>query len=52
MKNTGFVFANDVNKVRIRAVVGNLHRMGVSNSVICNYDARSFPTVRNTVIFF
>lgn len=45
MKNTGLVFANDVNKNRIRAVVGNLHRMGVSNSVISNYDGRSFPTI-------
>nr|XP_039262551.1 25S rRNA (cytosine-C(5))-methyltransferase nop2-like [Styela clava] len=45
MKNTGLVFANDVNAARIRAVVGNLHRLGVSNSVVSNYDGRSFPTI-------
>uniref|UniRef100_F6XQ45 SAM-dependent MTase RsmB/NOP-type domain-containing protein n=1 Tax=Ciona intestinalis TaxID=7719 RepID=F6XQ45_CIOIN len=45
MKNSGFIFVNDINKARLKAVVGNMHRMGVSNSVISNYDARSFPTI-------
>lgn len=45
MKNTGCIFANDVNKERLKAVVGNLHRLGVSNTVVSNYDARSFPAV-------
>ncbi|GAB1859752.1 Putative RNA methyltransferase NOL1 [Camponotus japonicus] len=45
MKNTGILFANDVNKDRLKAVVGNLHRVGVVNSIICNYDGRQFPTI-------
>jgi len=45
MKNTGCIFANDVNKERLKAVVGNLHRLGVSNTVVSNYDARSFPAI-------
>ncbi|XP_053625587.1 uncharacterized protein LOC128683710 [Plodia interpunctella] len=45
MKNTGALFANDANKERTKAVVGNFHRLGVVNAVICNYDGREFPNV-------
>ena len=45
MKNTGVLVANDVNADRNRAVVGNFHRLGVSNSIICSYDGRKLPTV-------
>lgn len=45
MKNTGSVFANDPNKDRCKAIVGNLHRLGVKNSVVLNYDGRLFPKV-------
>nr|XP_014281458.2 25S rRNA (cytosine-C(5))-methyltransferase nop2 [Halyomorpha halys] len=45
MKNTGVLFANDSNKDRARAIVGNFHRLGVINSVICCYDGRKFPQV-------
>ncbi|XP_014664500.1 PREDICTED: probable 28S rRNA (cytosine-C(5))-methyltransferase [Priapulus caudatus] len=45
MKNTGMLFANDANKDRSRAVVGNLHRMGVTNCVVSNLDGRKFPKV-------
>ncbi|KAF2904686.1 hypothetical protein ILUMI_01492 [Ignelater luminosus] len=45
MKNTGVLFANDVNKERIKAVVGNFHRLGVINSAICTYDGRKFPEI-------
>lgn len=45
MKNTGVLFANDANKERCKAVVGNFHRLGVMNSVICSYDGRKFPNV-------
>lgn len=46
MKNTGMLFANDINKDRLKAVVGNLHRIGITNSIICNYDGRQFPMVK------
>ncbi|KAG0048816.1 rRNA (cytosine-C5-)-methyltransferase nop2 [Gryganskiella cystojenkinii] len=45
LKNTGMVFANDANKDRTKALVANLHRLGVKNSVVCNYDGREFPGV-------
>lgn len=45
MKNTGLIFANDVNKDRLKAVIGNVHRLGVSNTVVTNYDGRSFPAI-------
>uniref|UniRef100_A0A6P7F2F0 25S rRNA (Cytosine-C(5))-methyltransferase nop2 n=1 Tax=Diabrotica virgifera virgifera TaxID=50390 RepID=A0A6P7F2F0_DIAVI len=44
MKNTGILFANDLNKDRIKAVVGNFHRMGVVNSVITCMDGRKYPS--------
>ncbi len=45
MKNTGLLFANDANKDRVKAVVGNLHRCGITNSVVSNEDGRSFPKI-------
>ncbi|KAG5896510.1 hypothetical protein JTB14_020484 [Gonioctena quinquepunctata] len=42
MKNTGVLFANDINKDRIKAVVGNFHRMGVINSAITCMDGRKY----------
>lgn len=43
MKNTGILFSNDANKDRIKAVVGNFHRLGVINAVVscedgCKYN--------------
>lgn len=45
MKNTGVIFANDISKDRCRAVSANCHRLGVINTVICNKDGRTFPSV-------
>lgn len=45
MKNSGVLVANDANKERLKAVVGNIHRLGVNNTIICNYDGRAFPKV-------
>uniref|UniRef100_A0A914ZEX1 SAM-dependent MTase RsmB/NOP-type domain-containing protein n=1 Tax=Parascaris univalens TaxID=6257 RepID=A0A914ZEX1_PARUN len=42
MKNTGVIFANDSNMLRCRAVIGNLHRMGVNNVVVSNLDGKVF----------
>lgn len=45
MRNTGTIVANDANADRLKSVVGNIHRLGVTNTVICNYDGRQFPKV-------
>jgi len=45
MKNTGCIFANDANKDRSKGLIGNIHRLGVRNSVVCNYSALEFPGV-------
>ena len=45
MKNTGMLLANDANKDRCKAVVGNCHRLGVTNTVICSHDGRKLPKV-------
>lgn len=40
MKNTGCLIANDVNKNRLKALIGNIHRLGIRNTIITNYDGR------------
>merc|ERR1719499_1858461 len=45
MKNTGMVLANDANRERCKAVVGNCHRLGITNTVVCSHDGRMLPKV-------
>ncbi|KAJ2384032.1 rRNA (cytosine-C5-)-methyltransferase nop2, partial [Coemansia sp. RSA 2559] len=45
MKNTGLVVANDANKEREKALVANVHRLGITNTLVCNYDGREFPKI-------
>ena len=45
MKNTGILFANDFRADRLPAVIGNVHRLGITNTVICNEDGRNFPKI-------
>eukprot|EP00095_Tigriopus_kingsejongensis_P007938 snap_masked-scaffold169_size292178-processed-gene-1.8 protein:Tk07938 transcript:snap_masked-scaffold169_size292178-processed-gene-1.8-mRNA-1 annotation:"ribosomal rna methyltransferase nop2" len=43
MKNTGLLVANDANKVRSKAVVGNVHRLGITNTIVIAQDGREIP---------
>lgn len=46
MKNTGQLIVNDANKERIKAAVGNIHRMKITNTVITTFDGRKIPMVK------
>jgi len=43
MKNAGVLIANDFNKDRQKATIANLHRLGVRNAVVTNYDGKDLP---------
>lgn len=45
MKNTGVLVANDLKKERLKSTNANLHRLGISNVVVTNYDGRKLPNI-------
>ncbi len=50
MKNRGTIVANDLEYERIRALKFNLEKTGTLNTVVTNYDLRSFPETQFDVI--
>lgn len=45
MKNTGQLVANDLKKERLKSLNANLHRLGVTNCCVINYDGRKIPSL-------
>eukprot|EP00442_Polarella_glacialis_P045412 CAMPEP_0115150312 /NCGR_PEP_ID=MMETSP0227-20121206/64974_1 /TAXON_ID=89957 /ORGANISM="Polarella glacialis, Strain CCMP 1383" /LENGTH=626 /DNA_ID=CAMNT_0002560673 /DNA_START=63 /DNA_END=1943 /DNA_ORIENTATION=+ len=40
MRNTGTLFANDLRRDRCKALVANVHRMGLTNVIVTNLDGK------------
>ena len=49
MRNTGHILANDANSQRAKAIIGNLHRCGVTNCIVSCLDGRDVPRVSTGV---
>lgn len=45
MNNTGVLVANDLRKDRIKALVANVHRLGLQNTIVSNHDGLRIPSV-------
>ncbi len=43
MKNQGLIVANDISFKRLRALMANIYRLGVTNTVVTDYHALFFP---------
>jgi len=45
MRNSGILVANDANKDRVKAIIANIHRLGLTNTIVTNLDGRHFSEV-------
>lgn len=45
MKNTGVLFANDVSEPRCKSLNANLQRLGVTNTIVTNYDGIDYEKI-------
>lgn len=39
------ILANDLKRDRLKSTVANFHRLGVKNTVVCQYNGKEFPKV-------
>ncbi|CAD7927229.1 unnamed protein product [Amoebophrya sp. A25] len=45
MQNTGTLYVNEFQKQRLSSLMGNIHRLGLTNTVVMNYDGRDLKDV-------
>jgi ribosomal RNA methyltransferase Nop2 len=45
MQNQGVIYANDLRADRCVGLMANIHRMGLTNAVVMNYDGTKLPTL-------
>ncbi|OMH82626.1 25S rRNA (cytosine-C(5))-methyltransferase nop2 [Zancudomyces culisetae] len=45
LQNTGLVVANDASKSRLKSLVANIHRLGITNTIVTNLDGRELKRI-------